>query len=305
MPTPIKYLLGFLVPVVTVVCLLSFGNPQWGKWVYMWQAYILSDNDTVEIPLDYTGNWMVWNENGNIYSVSEYARGINVGASQYYYPSGKLRYVCSFDSSGRVEKTDEYYESAGGLKRTIVYKVMGKIIKELYKIDYYENQCVANFRYSPSVGTKDDEKYYYNIRGGIKKAIIKENSDLVAGVTLDSEKYRLKSKFTGYRSQSLDSNKVINYFNYKNGKIDGVHRWYYSDGRISIEQNFRNGEFLGIHKRFSKKGDLEYCVYKDDKKSCVVVFDKFRNIDLRPQYAKEIAEFEKELAAFEAANVSK
>jgi hypothetical protein len=40
MTQPLKWLIVILSPVILILCLLSFGNPQWGKCIYMWQAYV-------------------------------------------------------------------------------------------------------------------------------------------------------------------------------------------------------------------------------------------------------------------------
>ena len=52
---------------------------------------------------------------------------------------------------------------------------------------------------------------------------------------------------------------------YKNGKIDGVARWYYLSERVSLEINYKEGLKEGVMLRFSRSGKRESVEnYKND-----------------------------------------
>ena len=100
MPRPIKWILGFTLPIVVILCLLSFGNPQWGKWVYMWQTYVITSPEWPGQKIDdsvnakwyifltgmylanphqkrssYSGEWKHWNKDGQLECIFQMVDG--------------------------------------------------------------------------------------------------------------------------------------------------------------------------------------------------------------------------------------
>ncbi len=54
--------------------------------------------------------------------------------------------------------------------------------------------------------------------------------------------------------------------NYKNGKLEGVCKWYYKTGELQTECTYKNGEFEGVYKWYYKTGEVETeCNYKNRK----------------------------------------
>jgi len=82
MNSPIKWILGILLPVILILCVLSFGNPQWGKWVYVWQAYYL-DKEIESPNSDFTGMWNDWNLKLDFRTEKEYIKGREVAKRIY------------------------------------------------------------------------------------------------------------------------------------------------------------------------------------------------------------------------------
>lgn len=63
----------------------------------------------------------------------------------------------------------------------------------------------------------------------------------------------------------FESNQLMTYEFYKNGKLDGIRKVFYKDGTIAEETNYKLGIKEGASKRFSEKGQLiESHIYKND-----------------------------------------
>jgi hypothetical protein len=79
MSKPVKWILVVLSPIVLVLCLLSFGNSQWGKYFYMWQAYVFPAPDIEvhpnKVAEDYNGLWRCWDQAGELCHQIQYKNG--------------------------------------------------------------------------------------------------------------------------------------------------------------------------------------------------------------------------------------
>jgi antitoxin component YwqK of YwqJK toxin-antitoxin module len=54
-------------------------------------------------------------------------------------------------------------------------------------------------------------------------------------------------------------------YNYKNGKLDGVQKTYYKNGKLFVESTYKNGKADGLKKLYYKDGQLwETQIYKED-----------------------------------------
>lgn len=99
------YAFGFVLFVHFI--LLSFGNPQWHRWVFMYQVFVIHDHsdrflvpakqdwlalcsgDAPEaLPSRYTGVWKVWNEDGEIHRYTTYRNGMMHGLDYGWSGSG-------------------------------------------------------------------------------------------------------------------------------------------------------------------------------------------------------------------------
>jgi len=119
MPKSIKIILAAVVSLGLLFYLLSFGNPQWGKWIYMWQGFVwpakkfeyknpgyISGMDTKSVlvgnpqvsivPDNYTGRWRIWNKSGILLSDMHFKNGSNVGVVRSWDESGKLNHLSYF-----------------------------------------------------------------------------------------------------------------------------------------------------------------------------------------------------------------
>jgi hypothetical protein len=71
------------------VALLRFGNPQWHKYVFMFQAYV-SPGEDPDVPEDFTGTWRTWYKNGGAMNEIQFRDGAQHGLERVYFPDGDL-----------------------------------------------------------------------------------------------------------------------------------------------------------------------------------------------------------------------
>lgn len=79
--------------LVAALLLLRFGNTQWNKNVYMFQAYVWPKHDDGMIcpPDDYTGVWVGWHSNRQQWVEMEYRNGKDHGKYVDWHPNGQKR----------------------------------------------------------------------------------------------------------------------------------------------------------------------------------------------------------------------
>ena len=72
-----------IVPAAVIVflCLLRFGNPQWNRLIFMFQAYLYPGNleKVIIPPPGYTGTWRVWSQTGKLVNEWEFVDGKDPG----------------------------------------------------------------------------------------------------------------------------------------------------------------------------------------------------------------------------------
>lgn len=102
------YLLVFLaLSIAGTAGLLRYGNPQWHRYIFMFQAFVypgepdrlilpkVSDYDAamaspslVRLPSRYTGIWRQWDEKGRLQSHETYVDGLLEGEAYSWFNSG-------------------------------------------------------------------------------------------------------------------------------------------------------------------------------------------------------------------------
>ena len=75
-----------LIPACAL--LLIYGNPQWCRWIYIYQSWV--KDEIPYTPRDFTGIWRTWHKNGRLASKATRVDGKMHGPFQMWYPSGAL-----------------------------------------------------------------------------------------------------------------------------------------------------------------------------------------------------------------------
>jgi len=174
MPTPLKYIVGFLVPVVIMLGLLSFGNCQWGKFFYMWQTYILKngnpdypryDPNPRFMPDNFTGIWRDWDESGQLTYQGEIKNGI-LNGNYKKLVGNKYDEIINIDKSlvlyneyaidWKLEHK-VYYVLGKEVGIENFYDKSGNVIKKIYWDDKGKSKTI----YQPSASPPIDLRSQY------------------------------------------------------------------------------------------------------------------------------------------------
>jgi hypothetical protein len=159
MSQPVKWILIIVTPLVIALCVLCFGNSQWSKHVYLWQCFVYPGYEDKEVPLpvNYTGIWKAWWEDGTLHFVQTYENGTGI-FKRIYFRDSKVHWNISdtlaihelFDSSGklkqinlnmliRFERTIQVYGDTGTSnvdKRSEYEELLEKYKAEKAKFDH-------------------------------------------------------------------------------------------------------------------------------------------------------------------------
>jgi len=133
-----KLYLYILIPTILlaiVLGVLSFGNPQWHKRIFMWQAYTWPANmihyQTVgggggSIPSLYfppekhTGEWRTWYSTGVLKSSKTLNNGIKDGVVREWYDNGKMKRQKHYKNGKEYGLSRRFYES-GSLSEAVYF----------------------------------------------------------------------------------------------------------------------------------------------------------------------------------------
>ena len=97
-----------------VLALLWLADPQWNRWIYVFQAYVKPGHPAAEIypPPGYSGTWVTWYRNGRKRSQTPYAYGVLHGRQMDWYDDGSIFSVSDY-KRGRREGKYEHWARCG------------------------------------------------------------------------------------------------------------------------------------------------------------------------------------------------
>jgi antitoxin component YwqK of YwqJK toxin-antitoxin module len=116
-------------------------------------------------------------------------------------------------------------------------------------VEYHPGGLVKSFT-SYVDGKKEGMQIELNNNGQLEKRMLYHN-DLLHGEykefkysTLKEERYYEKGKLEGVVKVYYDNGKIMEEGAYKNGTRDGVSKWYDQEGNVTIEYEYQNGELI-------------------------------------------------------------
>ena len=89
---------------VATVLIFTFGNPQWNKYIYLYQAFFYPKyvNGKIPVPAGYTGIWRRWNWSGDIIEESSYKKGRLHGKHLSWNPWSKVRTEVQYENGNKT-----------------------------------------------------------------------------------------------------------------------------------------------------------------------------------------------------------
>lgn len=92
-----------------VMCVLMFGDPQWCRWCFIFQAYVLP-GDPPRPTADYSGTWLAWHRNGTKAGEVTYEDGQRHGREVGWDGHGRKRWEFYYQKGRRHGSWTEWDE---------------------------------------------------------------------------------------------------------------------------------------------------------------------------------------------------
>jgi len=145
--------------LVSVPILLRFGDPQWSRWVYMFQAYV-HPGEPPPPPRGYTGPWRGWHRNGGLAVQMGYRNGESHGQTVSWTDGGVRRLECYYvdgyrsgpwterDETGKVTMRGSYRDGAPwhGCCYLCDRKAWTAVFRERRRVDKRQGATVCHGR---------------------------------------------------------------------------------------------------------------------------------------------------------------
>lgn len=141
-----RYLLILATLILVIISLLVFGNTQWNKYIYIFQAYVYPTylDGYINPPANFSGTWVMWDKHGNKIVEREFLNGKQHGM-ETAWENGKKLYIHHYrndkfdgiwiywDKNGQVSATENWKDGKLHGTRTTYYGNGNKEAEENYK----------------------------------------------------------------------------------------------------------------------------------------------------------------------------
>lgn len=225
------------------------------------------------------GNIKYYSRNGHIVSDFHFERGKKEGLNKEFYPDKKhtLKSEVVFEN-GMPHGAFAYYRQNGDLKRQGKYyreiTVGDTIYKDVYDgeiIIYQDNgkkQRVEHWKnykrngpyesYSYRTGELSSRvNYSDNLKSGKAERFDKDGNQTYEAFfeikVIDGKRVSLQ---TGTETHRING-KISATVEWKNGKKNGISKWYYPNGQLEKTMTFKNGKRSGAYKTYYKNGRIK------------------------------------------------
>ena len=189
------------------------------------------------------GDWKEFYDNGQAKAEGKYEAGVKVGEWKYYFRDGKKFEIGKYDKKGKQTGKWLWYYEDGNLRRESNYS-KGQEDGDFTELND-SGKVITQGQYED--GLKEG-KWVYQL--GNYKSIGKYSGDLEDSIWTEYYNDNGKIRFTGKFSQ---------------GRPDGIHIWYYEDGKKQLEGTYNLGLMEDKWKYYSPNGDLFLTItYRDD-----------------------------------------
>ena len=181
------------------------------------------------------GYWEAVDSRGALVYTGNFVNDKPVGEMKRYYPTGGLRVIMNYDSTGTTAHARFFWQSGElaargnyiGAKRDSVWLYYSNLTKAI-------SQCVEY-----SEGKHDGKEQRFYPEGGVAEEIIWKDG--------------LKN---GHWKQFFRNGQLKSTATYVNNQLDGVFVIYYPDGKKQVEGAYRHDAPDDEWKRYDEKGKL-------------------------------------------------
>ena len=227
------------------------------------------------------GIWEFYYDNGQLQQLGNYKNGIKNGPFEWYYDNGQLQQLGNYKDNN-MHGIFDYFTSTGGFLKNTDKKLwvdgnefsFGKKLQSnevverdgvVYKVNsttpfigivnyYHTNYAAQLFNLGQQLGT--------SIAGGNY-----DNDKDVEEQTLRVESFLFNGKREGLHKYFKSNGELSEIGIYRGGKEQGRWTRYLYGGKLTSTTNYNNGLKDGLYKFYHTNGQLrEKGLYKDDKR---------------------------------------
>ncbi len=189
------------------------------------------------------GDWKEFYDNGQPQAEGKYVNGVKVGDWKYFFRDGKKFEVGKYDAKGKQAGKWLWYFEDGKLRRESNY-TKGQEDGDFAE---YDDSGLVITRGQYVDGLKEGTWVY---QLGNYKSIIKYSGDLEDSIMTEYYNSNGHIRYTGKYSQ---------------GRPDGIHTWYYENGKKELEGQYTLGLMEDKWKYYNPDGALFLTItYRDD-----------------------------------------
>ncbi len=210
------------------------------------------------------GEWTEYHNTGEFKAKGLCSFDHRIGDWSFYYPNGKLEQKGRYDKKGRTQGAWKWYYENGALMREENY-VNGK--REGIMTDYTEDGKVL------TKGT-----YLDNMKEGLwvyETAEYKEIGKYVA----DKQDSMWRSFYMPKEHPRMEGR-------YLNGDPDGMHTWYYRNGKKMFHGNYQGGLKQGDWRYYDETGYNYLTIYYEND-----IEIKFQGVKIKPTYEESLRDY--------------
>ena len=191
-----------------------------------------------------TGYWTELHLGGAFKARGLYLNGNKTNQWTYYYSNGNIEQKGIYDKKGKTQGTWEWFYESGKPYRTEFY-TNGK--RNGTVVDYNEDGTVlSKITYSDNI---KQGNCYFNSNDYIERGVY----------TNDTEDSVWTSYYTKSNTKRFEGA-------YELGEPLGVHKYYYSNGKLSILGSYKNGLKNGVWVFYNTEGEVYLTIeYKNDE----------------------------------------
>ncbi len=210
------------------------------------------------------GIWTEYHNTGEFRAKGLFANGNRVNEWIFYYPNGKIEQKGKYDKKGHPQAIWQWYYENGALMRQEMY-VNGK--REGLMTDYTEDGKIL---------TKGN--YFDNLKEGLWVYETPEYKE--------TGRYTADKQDSLWRTYYMPKEKPRMEGRYLNGEPEGLHTWYYRNGKKMFYGNYAGG---------LKQGDWHF--YDEDGYNFLTItFEndietKFMGVKIRPTYEESLRDY--------------
>jgi antitoxin component YwqK of YwqJK toxin-antitoxin module len=210
------------------------------------------------------GIWTEYHNTGEFKAKGLYADGHRIGEWEFFYPSGKIEQKGKYDKKGRPQGVWKWYYENGPIMRTENY-VNGR--REGMMTDLTEDGLVL---------TKGE--YVDNMKEGLWVYELPNYREI--------GKYAAGKQDSVWNSYYMPKNKKRFEGRFINDEPEGIHTWYYENGKKQFFGNYTGGLKQGDWKFYDEAGyNYLTITFEND------IEVKFQGVKVTPTYEQSVRDY--------------